>query len=180
MALLGAIFYLIHDIIVKTNLFLIAGLIRQLRGTMNMNKLGGIYAEYPKISLLIALVLFSLAGIPPLSGFWPKIYLIEAAFFSENYFFIVSIIIGSFITLYVLAKFWAEVFWKNASTDEVIVDSFKPLKYYKKVLLVLPIGILGLTTLYIGLNAEMIIQVAEKISSEMLDTKPYIKAVLGK
>jgi multicomponent Na+:H+ antiporter subunit D len=92
MALLGAIFYLIHDLIVKTNLFLIAGLIRQLRGTMDMTKLGGIYAEYPKISLVIALILFSLAGIPPLSGFWPKIYLIEAAFASKNYAFIISLI----------------------------------------------------------------------------------------
>ena len=153
LALLGAIFYLIHDIIIKTNLFLIAGLIRQLRGTMNMTKLGGIYAEYPKLSLLIALVLFSLAGIPPLSGFWPKIYLIEAAFASENYFFIVSIILGSFITLYVLAKLWAEVFWKDASEDAVIIDKFKPLNTFNKVLLVLPIGILAFTTLYIGLNA---------------------------
>ncbi|MET3114323.1 multicomponent Na+:H+ antiporter subunit D [Pedobacter sp. CG_S7] len=180
LALLGAIFYLIHDIIVKTNLFLIAGLIRQLRGTMNMTKLGGIYAEYPKISFLIAIVLFSLAGIPPLSGFWPKIYLIEAAFDSKNYFFIISIIIGSFITLYVIAKLWSEVFWKDAAKDEGIVDSFKPLQFYKKVLLVLPIGILTLTTLYIGLNAEMIIKVADKISTEMLDTRPYIHAVLGK
>ena len=179
-ALLGAIFYLIHDIIVKTNLFLIAGLLRQLRGTMNMTKLGGLYKEYPKISLMIALVLFSLAGIPPLSGFWPKIYLFEAAFASHHYIFILSIIIGSFITLYVLAKLWSEVFWKNASTDLVVVDSFQPLKTYKKILLVLPIGILTLTTLYIGLNAEMVIQVADKIATEMLDTRPYIKAVLGK
>jgi len=180
LALLGAIFYLIHDIIIKTNLFLIAGLIRQLRGTMNMTKLGGIYAEYPKLSLLIALVLFSLAGVPPLSGFWPKIYLIEAAFAGENYFFIVSIILGSFITLYVLAKLWVEVFWKDAADDAAIVDKFKPLNSLNKVLLVLPIGILASTTLYIGLNAEMIIQVADKISTEMLDTRPYIKAVLGK
>jgi multicomponent Na+:H+ antiporter subunit D len=180
MAFIGAIFYLIHDIIVKTNLFLIAGLIRQLRGTMDMNKLGGIYAEYPKISLLIALVLFSLAGIPPLSGFWPKIYLIEAAFAESGYIFICTIIIGSFITLYVLAKLWAEVFWKDASTDEKIVDSFKPLKTYNKISLVLPIAILCFTTLYIGLNAEFIIQVAEKISDEMINTQPYIEAVLGK
>jgi multicomponent Na+:H+ antiporter subunit D len=179
-ALMGAVFYLIHDIIVKTNLFLIAGLLRQLRGTMNMHKLGGLYKEYPKISLMIALVLFSLAGIPPLSGFWPKIYLFEAAFASQNYFFIASIILGSFITLYVLAKLWSEVFWKNAAQDPIVIDSFKPLKTYKKVLLVLPIGLLTLTTLYIGLNAEMVIQVADKIATEMLDTKPYIKAVLGK
>lgn len=181
MALLGAIFYLIHDIIIKTNLFLIAGLIRQLRGTMNMTKLGGIYANYPKISLLIALVLFSLAGIPPLSGFWPKIFLIESAFEKGNYAFVASIILGSFITLYVLAKVWSEVFWKAAATDDpAVVDNFEPLKFKNKVLLVLPVGILAATTLYIGLNAEMVIQVADKIANEMLDTAPYVKAVLGK
>jgi multicomponent Na+:H+ antiporter subunit D len=179
-ALLGAVFYLIHDMIVKTNLFLIAGLIRQLRGTMNMSKLGGLYAHYPKISLLIAIVLISLAGIPPLSGFWPKIYLIEAGFSTNNYAFVLSVIIGSFITLYVIARLWSEVFWKDDPADEVVTDSFKPLSPFKKVLLVLPIGILAAMTLYIGLNAEMIIQVADRISTEMLDTTPYIQAVLGK
>ncbi len=179
-ALIGAIFYLIHDIVVKTNMFLIAGLIRQLRGTMDMSKLGGLYADYPKISLLVAIVLFSLVGIPPLSGFWPKIYLIEAAYTGENYFYIASLIFGSFITLYVIAKLWSEVFWKKAATGEGIVDSFKPLSTINKVALVLPIGILASATLFIGLNAEFIIQVAGRISNEMMDTTPYIKAVLGK
>ncbi|REA64318.1 Na+/H+ antiporter subunit D [Dyadobacter luteus] len=178
-ALLGAVFYLIHDIIVKTNLFLIAGLIRQLRGTMNMGKLGGIYAEYPKISLLIAIVLFSLVGIPPLSGFWPKIYLIEAALMSKSYAFTASVILGSFITLFVVAKLWSEVFWKDAVVDEVIVDNFKPLKTGRKFLMILPIGILASTSLFIGLNAEFIIQVADRIANEMIDTTPYTSAVLG-
>jgi multicomponent Na+:H+ antiporter subunit D len=178
-AFLGAIFYLIHDIIVKTNLFLIAGLIRQLRGTMNMTKLGGIYAEYPKISMLIAIVLFSLVGIPPLSGFWPKIYLIQAALASQNYVFVASIILGSFITLFVIAKLWSEVFWKDASQDEAIVDNFKSLKTGRKFLMVLPISILACTSLFIGLNAEFIIQVADRISNEMIDTTPYTRAVLG-
>jgi len=179
-ALLGAVFYLIHDIIVKTNLFLIAGLIRQLRGTMIMPKLGGLYAEYPKISFLIAIVLFSLAGIPPLSGFWPKIYLMEAAFSSANYFYIASLIVGSFITLYVISKLWSDVFWKDADTDDIaVVDSFKPLSTLNKVILVLPICLLACTSLFIGLNAEFIIKVADRISNEMLDTTPYIQAVLG-
>lgn len=179
-ALLGAIFYLIHDIIIKTNLFLIAGLIRQLRGTMDMSKLGGLYAHYPKISLLIAIALFSLAGIPPLSGFWPKIYLIDAAFTAKSYSFIASIIIGSFITLYVIAKLWSEAFWKDAPGDAIVTDSFQNLPAFKKALLVLPISVLAFTSLFIGFNAEFIIQVADRISTEMLDTTPYIKAVLHK
>lgn len=180
MAFLGAIFYLIHDIIVKTNLFLITGLIRQLRGSMNLSKLGGLYAQYPKLSILIGIVLFSLAGVPPLSGFWPKIYLIKAAYTDGNYIFIISIIFGSFITLYLMAKIWSELFWKKASIETFIEDKFEPLDTYSKVLLVLPICFLALTSLFIGLNAEMIIQVSDRISNEMMDTSFYIEAVLGK
>src|SRR5690606_30819133 len=179
-AFLGAIFYLIHDIVVKTNLFLVTGLIRQLRGSMNLSKLGGLYAQYPRLSILIAIVLFSLAGVPPLSGFWPKIYLIEAAYAEGNYIFIAGLIFGSFITLYLMAKIWSEVFWKEASAETFIEDKFEPLKTYKKVLLVLPICFLALTSLYIGLNAEMIIQVADRIANELVDTSFYVKAVLGK
>jgi multicomponent Na+:H+ antiporter subunit D len=179
-AFVGAVFYLIHDIIVKTNLFLITGLIRQLRGSMNLSKLGGIYAQYPKLSILMAIVLFSLVGIPPLSGFWPKIYLIQAAYENGNYLYILGIIVGSFITLYLMAKIWSEVFWKDASRETFIEDKFELLSRYKKVLLVLPIGLLAFTSLYIGLNAEMIIQVADRIAEEMVDTSFYIEAVLGK
>ncbi|CDS91904.1 Na(+)/H(+) antiporter subunit D [Sphingobacterium sp. PM2-P1-29] len=180
LAILGAVFYLIHDIMVKTNLFLIAGLIRQMRGSMDMKKLGGLYAEYPKISLLIAIVLFSLAGIPPLSGFWPKIYLLQGAFENAHYFYAGALILGSFITLFVIAKFWSEVFWKKSPDPDTIEDKFKDLIGIRKIALILPICILAASSLYIGLNAEIIIQVADRISSEMLNTTPYIQAVLGK
>ena len=178
-AFMGAIFYLIHDILVKTNLFLISGLIRKMRGTLDTPKLGGLYSEYPKISLLMALVLFSLVGIPPLSGFWPKIYLFEASFNANNYFLVGSLIFASFITLYVIAKLWSEVFWKETSKTENLPDEFKIMNTFNKTLLVLPIGILTAATLYIGLNAEFTVQLVDRISNEMLDPSPYIKAVLN-
>lgn len=179
LAFTGLIFYLIHDIIIKSNLFLIAGLIRKLRGTMSLEELGGIYRQYPKISLMIAVVLFSLAGIPPLSGFWPKIYLFDAGYQNNNYWYIGGIIIGSFITLFLISKIWSEAFWKEPATDDLIVDRFEVLPWYRKTLLVMPIGLLTLTTLFIGLNAEFIIQVADKIAGEMADTSTYVEAVLG-
>lgn len=176
-AFMGALLYLIHDILVKTNLFLISGLIRQLRGTMDMAKLGGLYAAYPKISLLIAVVLFSLVGIPPLSGFWPKIYLFEAGFTQGNYFFIFGLILASFVTLYLIARLWSEVFWKE-SVEDVVTDSFARLSLPKKVIFVLPIGILAVATLFVGLNIEFVIGVADRISNELLDTSAYVSAVL--
>ncbi|GHE43308.1 proton-conducting transporter transmembrane domain-containing protein [Sphingobacterium griseoflavum] len=178
-ALMGTVFYLIHDIMVKTNMFLIAGLIRQLRGTLDMGKLGGLYRDYPKISLMIAIVLFSLVGIPPLSGFWPKIFLFQGAFEMHHYFFAAALIIGSFITLYVIAKMWSQVFWKNPPQEDLLDDRFAPMRPYRKLLMVLPILILGVVTLYVGLNAEAIINITDKISSQLMDNSEYIEAVLG-
>lgn len=181
-AITGALFYLFHDIMVKTNIFLIAGLIRKLRGTMNMDKLGGLYAEYPLLSLLMAIVLFSLVGIPPLSGFWPKIYLFEAGFMGNHYALIAALIIGSFATLYVISVMWAKVFWKDrtpAADAEPFTDDFRPLSKFRKSLLVTPIVFLAVITLYIGLGAENIASVVKHIAREMKDTSPYIEAVLG-
>lgn len=178
-AMMGAVFYLFHDILVKTNMFLIAGLIRQLRGSMNMKLLGGIYGQYPKISLVIALVLFSLVGIPPLSGFWPKLYLIEAGFDTKKFLLVGGIIAGSFVTLYVIARMWSEVFWKDASGDERIQDTFAALPSYKKTFLVLPVVMLCFCSVMIGLDAQFIIDVVDRITDEMINTAPYIKAVLG-
>lgn len=178
-ALMGAVFYLMHDIMVKTNMFLIAGYIRQVRGTMDMTKLGGLYKAYPLISLLIALVLFSLVGVPPLSGFWPKIYLFQEAFVGGQYFFIAALIIGSLVTMYVIAKLWADVFWKNTPEDQPVEDKFKELPPFKKVLLLMPIVLLCSVTLYIGLQAEHVVLAVDRISNELLDTSSYVKTVLG-
>jgi len=144
-----------------------------------MKLLGGIYGQYPKISLVIALVLFSLVGIPPLSGFWPKLYLIEAGFDAKKFVLVATILAGSFLTLYVIARMWSEVFWKDPSGDERIQDTFASLRLHKKTFLVLPVVLLCFCSVMIGLDAQFIIEVVDRITDEMINTAPYIKAVLG-
>jgi multicomponent Na+:H+ antiporter subunit D len=179
-ALAGAVFYLIHDIMVKTNLFMVSGLICKIKGSVKMQQLGGLYAEYPRLSLLMAVVLFSMVGIPPLSGFWPKINLFQATFATSSYVLMAAIIIASFFTLFVIARMWAEVFWKDMPVTEVApVDGFTEMQPYKKLLLVLPMVLLALVSVYIGLGAENIAAVSSHIAKELIDTSPYIHAVLG-
>jgi len=182
-ALAGALFYLFHDIVVKTNLFLMSGIIYRIKGSTKMVKLGGLYSEYPRLSLLMAIVLFSLVGIPPLSGFWPKINLFLESFVENEYVMILALILASFVTLYVIARMWSEVFWKTspvASEGETpFADSFAILKPFSKFLLVFPVAFLALVSLYIGFGAENIMLISKHIASEMMDTSPYIKAVLG-
>ncbi len=178
-AIAGTIFYLIHDIIVKTNLFMAGGLIYRITGTNNMKLLGGLYSNYPKLSLLIAIPLFSLVGIPPLSGFWPKLSLITAAIIEGSWWSIGAIFFASLITMIIIAKVWARVFWK----DEQEIPERRNFRYFDeltgvgKAQMVIPIVFLSLISLYIGFGAEHIQQVSGRVASELMNNQQYINAV---
>ncbi|MCS6854874.1 MAG: Na+/H+ antiporter subunit D, partial [Elioraea sp.] len=79
LALVGSVFYLVHHIIVKANLFLIAGVAARLAGSMDLKRIGGLYRSAPWLGVLFFIPAFSLAGFPPLSGFWAKLVLVRAA-----------------------------------------------------------------------------------------------------
>lgn len=183
LALLGAVFYLIHDIIAKTALFMMSGVILKMRGTSLISRLGGVYQEYPKMSIVMGVVLFSVLGIPPLSGFWPKVFLYQAAFDTHSPYLAGFIVLASFLTLMVVIKVWSGVFWKAGSGRHQMdrpFTYFDALKPSKKVVFVFPLIFLTLILLYIGLGAEHITAVSGKIASELKDTSTYIEAVLGK
>jgi multicomponent Na+:H+ antiporter subunit D len=179
MAIAGAIFYLIHDIVVKTNLFMVSGLVYRITGTSSIRSLGGLYAQYPLLSLLIAIPLFSLVGIPPLSGFWPKISLVTAAFEGENWWAIGAILFASLITLVIIARVWANVVWKDKSELPERLN----FRYYKnftkegKMQLVAPIIFLSLISLFIGFGAEHVQQLSSRVATELMDRQQYIDAV---
>lgn len=181
-AILGVVFYLTHDIIVKTNLFMVSGIIFKIKGTYSLRMLGDFYKQYPKLSLLMAIPLFSLVGIPPLSGFWAKIYLIQGGLSKEGLLLVGFILLGSLLTLVIIAKVWAGVFWKEG----VEIPKKKEVKYYhelkpiKKTAMVSSVVFLSAVSLFIGLGAEYIIQVAAAVAESLMNPEPYINAVLGK
>jgi multicomponent Na+:H+ antiporter subunit D len=179
LAFVGVIFYLIHDVIVKSNMLMMTGIIYKIRETTDMRRLGGLNKDYPKLSLLIALTLFSLAGVPPLSGFWSKIQLFGEALKSGQYVLFGFLILASFVTLFVIARMWAEVFWKSSPkplTEKI--DHFAGLGLWQKMALILPVTLLSIITLYIGFNAETIYALATATAAELMNPTLYIDAVL--
>lgn len=178
-AIVGVIFYLIHDVIVKSNLLMISGIIQKIRETIDMTRLGGLAKDYPKLSFVIAIAMFSLIGIPPLSGFWPKIQFFGESLRTGEYILLGAFVIASFITLVVMARMWSEVFWKESPkplTEEI--DHFAQMPYSGKFALVAPIAALSLVSLYIGINAEGVYEIAQKTAYELMHPSLYIDAVL--
>lgn len=79
LALVGGVFYIMHHIIVKANLFLISGITFVMKGTHELKYMGGIYRTNPMLGVLFLIPALSLAGLPPLSGFFAKFIIIARA-----------------------------------------------------------------------------------------------------
>jgi multicomponent Na+:H+ antiporter subunit D len=172
LALAGSVFYLIHHIVVKTNLFLVAGAIEKLRGTGRLASLGGLYASRPGLALLFLVPALSLAGIPPLSGFWAKLLLVKAGLDRESWAIVAAALVVSLLTLFSMTKIWAEVFWKAPPVPVAAEGRLDAT-------LVGPILALAAITVAIGLGAGPVLDFSLEASRQLMEPRIYIEAVLG-
>ena len=180
LALAGSIFYIMHHIIVKANLFLVSGVAHRLRGTYELKKLGGLYQSAPGLGILFLIPALSLAGMPPLSGFWAKLMLVQAGLAVESYVIVAAALTAGLLTLFSMTKIWAEVFWKPAPENQDSEDS-EPLtrKGGSIYFLVVPIVALALVTLIIGILPAPFFELAMRASEQLLNPEHYIRAVLN-
>jgi NADH-quinone oxidoreductase subunit N len=90
--------------------FGVAGAISQTAGKERIEDYKGLYQTNPLISWVLALSLFSLAGIPPTAGFFGKLFLITAGASKGNYFFITVAALNMIISLYYYLRIVRAVF----------------------------------------------------------------------
>lgn len=74
--------------------------IEQYSGKINMSDYNGLYKTNPRLSLAMMLALFSLAGIPPLAGFFGKFFLFTAAAESGYFVLLFIAVLNAVISLY--------------------------------------------------------------------------------
>ncbi len=108
----GTLFFTLHNILAKTGLFLIAGLVWALAGHYDLRRVGGLYEARPGLAVLFLIAAFSLVGVPPSSGFWGKFLLVRETFAQERWLWGGIALAVGLLTLYSMAKIWLEAFWK--------------------------------------------------------------------
>ena len=105
-------FFLFHNILVKTNLFLIAGLMWLSTGHYDLRRGGGLFPARPLLAGLFLLSAFSLVGVPPTSGFWGKFLILKEALSQGRFLWAGIALATGLLTLYSMGKIWLEGFWK--------------------------------------------------------------------
>jgi multicomponent Na+:H+ antiporter subunit D len=169
LALAGAVFYIGHHILVKTNLFLAAGIMRHVGGTLELKALGGMATRKPLLAVLFALSALALAGIPPLSGFWAKLLLVWAALEAESYLIVVAALLTGLLTLASMMKIWTRAFWGEPAGP----NADPPRRMYLPV-----IGFAALS-LAVAMAAPWTIEFALRAAEDLLSPAAYVQAVLG-
>ncbi|MEM7673484.1 MAG: Na+/H+ antiporter subunit D [Verrucomicrobiota bacterium] len=175
LALAGAIFYTLHHIIVKTNLFLLGGIIMRRCGTADLKSIGGLYKYAPGLSLLFFIPAFSLGGIPPLSGFWAKFSVIKAGLDESHYILVTVALLVGVLTLYSMTKIWAEAFWKKSPSER---EPSEPDAQSSHWSLMGPCVALALITVGIGLWSAPLFELAQNASIQLQQPSMYIEHVL--
>jgi multicomponent Na+:H+ antiporter subunit D len=173
LALAGSVFYIVHHILVKTNLFLVSGVVERLGHTAILKKLGGLYRSQPVLAILFLIPAMSLAGIPPLSGFFAKFNLIKAGLIESQYLVVAVALLVSLFTLYSMIKIWNEAFWK---LNPQKIDNSQ-VKLSKSM--VLPIGFLAILTLFVGFAIGPVFNIALRAGVQLANPAQYIAAVFG-
>lgn len=168
MAIAGSIYFVMHHSMIKSSLFLCAGVAERLTGKRDIKKMGGILDTYPFISSLFIVASFSLAGMPPFSGFFAKLILIFAGFELKEYWFVAAMLLGSFLTLFSMVKIWQMAYWGERKY------AFSPVN-----LLPLVTGmiiLIGMSLVLVALISPLYSMILEA-SHQLLDPSQYIKAL---
>jgi multicomponent Na+:H+ antiporter subunit D len=112
MSLSALIFFIVHHGLVKPTLFLISGLVERTGGTTRLKPNGGMLDAQPVLGAAFLLTALSLAGVPPLSGFWAKLAVVQATVRAEAWWTLAVALAAGLLTLLSMLKIWMEVFWK--------------------------------------------------------------------
>ncbi len=173
LAIAGAIFYIAHNMLAKSNLFLIAGVVNRLQGSFHLDRLGGLYRVRPLVSILFLISAMALAGLPPLSGFFGKLVLVVAGLRAGEWLVVAAALAVSLMTLFSMTKIWAASYWKEATSAK---DHVPPPGNWKPLL----VPIIGICLCIVAMSVFIapVFGLVHEAALQLLNPEGYIEAVL--
>jgi NADH-quinone oxidoreductase subunit N len=118
----AVVYFVLVYIFSNLGAFGVVSAIETATGKTNMDDYDGLYHTNPKLSLLMMLSLFSLAGIPPVAGFFGKFFLFTSAASGGYYWLVLIAVLNATISLYYYLLVVKAIFINKNET---------PLAYFK-------------------------------------------------
>jgi len=148
----GALFHVVNHAICKSLLFMCAGAIIYQTGIRDIKKLGGLANKMPVTCAAALIGALSLAGIPPLNGFWSEWMIFSGGMLSGKTLITTVAIVSTAITAgYYLWFLWRVFF--GTTPEELEITMREP-----SWLIRIPIIILAVIAVVIGIWPDLVLR----------------------
>lgn len=166
----GAIFYSLHSMLVMTGLYFASGIAMRLGGSASIATLAGLYRRNVGFAALTLMLCFAVSGLPPFSGFWPKVMLVKAALDIGAWWVAAALLIAGFLTTIATGRLFLLAYWRDATAPAVKVAALPAAT-------VAPLAALTLVALLIGLYPEPLLSAIQSAAAGLADPSAYEKSV---
>lgn len=138
MGVTSVVYFMLIYVFSNLAAFGVASVISEHTGKENIDDYKGLYKTNPFLCWVMALALFSLAGIPPTAGFFGKLFLLTAGGSKADYWFIIIAALNMIISLYYYLRVIRAMFMDK---NEIPVEKIKISPAVKLALIICGGGI---------------------------------------
>ena len=180
----AALYYLVHSTIIAAAFYLLCGWITSQRGAFKDHlKLAPVMKQNTLLSICFFLIALMMAGLPPFSGFFGKIFILQAASVSAyQLVIIVVVLIVSLLSIIAFTRLGFVIFWRSTAPETNPEN--EAYQDYQKLPDQAPAR--NNTTIYlflVGLMAYVvfanpIMQYIDQTTRQLQDSNQYVSAVL--
>lgn len=162
LALAASIFYMIHHILVKSALFFSGSWNLSVFGSTQLGTQGGLRSLQITLSLLFVIPAMSLAGLPPFSGFWAKLGVLQASLEVSGLWYFFAAILAGLFTFFSMLKIWMQSYLGSAPSTQRAIS--------QKWIYILGIAFLVVPSLWISLMPATLFEWSEEAAQSLLQS----------
>lgn len=140
LGMVALVYYILVYVVANLAIFGIINIVEQRSGKGDISDLNGFYKTNPKLSFVMTIALFSLAGIPPFAGFFSKFFIFAAAFDAGFIWVIFIALLNTVLSLYYYLLIVKAMY---IMPDEQAIPTFKSDSYTKASIVICLVGIIG-------------------------------------
>ncbi|KHJ55847.1 cation:proton antiporter [Aureimonas altamirensis] len=184
----GAIYYAVHSIVVMTALYLAAGVAAFRNGSSSLHEMGGLWRRNPIFSVMFLVLFLAVAGLPPFSGFWPKMLLVRATIAADMPWLTAAILVSGLLITIACMRAFALAFWRPlpamaAAQDvgeakQIAEETFRAPPPGTPLALV-PLVALCIFVVVAGVWPEWLAEFSSQAAVDLLQPQGYLASVLG-
>lgn len=166
----GALFYALHSMVVMTALYMAAGVAGRLAGTFDLNAAGGLYGKAAYFSALSLVLFLAVAGMPPFSGFWPKVMVAKAAIDIGAWWLAAAVLGSGFLTTIAVGRVWTLAYWRPSARSPVI-DAAPGASA------LVPLSLLAAVSVLVGLFPDLLLSQIQSAAALLSEPSAYVNSV---